>query len=146
MLPFSSTTCHSHPFGFPVVFPAGFLGSTALPEESYQSGYNFTVQSSTVRIQLLRWVMTAPLFDTAPKIFYQANSFMLAYTSKNSETDKATQTESLIPLSFIQTHSSTISSQRDCTHSNKQRRRLLSECNYLVLSISLTAGGQRALC
>lgn len=45
-----------------------------------------------------------------------------------------------------QSHSSTISSQRDCTHSNKHRRRLLSESNYLVLSISMTAGGQQALC
>lgn len=37
MLPFSSIPCHSFPFGFPVVFPAGFLGLTALPEESYQA-------------------------------------------------------------------------------------------------------------
>lgn len=58
-------------------------------------------------------------------------------------TNRITHTASLAPT---QTHSSTISSQRDCTHSNKQRRLLLSECNYLVLSISLTAVGQRALC
>lgn len=45
-----------------------------------------------------------------------------------------------------QTHSSMISSQRDCTHSNKHRRRLLSESNYLPLSISMAAGGQQALC
>lgn len=67
---------------------------------------------------------------------------------KFGETQKGPQ--SLTPLSLYlpptQTHSSTISSQRDCTHSNKQRRRLLSECNYLVLSISLTAVEQRALC
>lgn len=94
-----------------------------------------------------RWQLT--IGRGPQKIFYQAHSFILAYRWRNSETHKDTQkhrTESVSPPSRAQMHSSTISSQRDCTHSNKQRRRLLSECNYLVLSISLTAVGQRTLC
>lgn len=50
------------------------------------------------------------------------------------------------PPADTQTRSSMISSQGDWTHSNKHRRRLLSESNYLPLSISVAAGGQRALC
>ncbi len=41
--------------------------------------------------------MTAHYWIQPPKIFYQAHSFILAYRSRNSETHKDTQTESLTP-------------------------------------------------
>lgn len=93
-LPFTS-------FWLPCCLPCWFLGLIAVSEESYQSSYDFTVQSSPVSIQPQRQTMTA---HYAPKIFYQAYSFILAYRQRNSETHKDTQTESLtLPPSHTDT-------------------------------------------
>lgn len=108
-----------------------------------------SIHQSAFNLRDRRWQLT---------IWYSSRNLLLSpfihariqiekFRDAQSHTNQITHSSSLSPsLPHTQTHSSTISSQRDCTHSNKQRRRLLSECNYLVLSISLTAGGQRALC
>lgn len=94
--------------------------------------------------------MTAHYWTGAPKNLLSSPFIHTCIQmEKFRDAQRRTETQDRISqpsLPLTQTHSSTISSQRDCTHSNKQRRRLLSECNYLVLSISLTAVGQRTLC
>lgn len=132
--------CHSAP---PVAFPA-------LPgrcEGSYQGSGAAAVCSSTVAIHALTRPMTA-------HCWLQLRASFTKPLHPCSHTDGEIQGRtkphkkhrSTPPPPQTQTHSSTISSQRDCTHSNKHRRRLLSESNYLVLSISMSAGGQQALC
>lgn len=146
---FDANACHSHPFGFPAVFPAGSLGLIAVPEEFYQSSYDFTVQSLPVSIQPLRQAMRAHYWIQFQKSFIKP-IHTCVHTDREIQRHTKTHKQNHSPphpcLPPAQTHSSTISSQGDCTHSNKQRRQLLSECNYLVLSISLTAVGQRAPC
>lgn len=72
-------------------------GPIAAPEESYQSSYDFTVQSLPVTIQPVRQTMTARHWMLLQKIFYRAHSFIRAYRQRNSETHKDKQTESLTP-------------------------------------------------
>lgn len=89
---------------------------------------------------------SSPL-DVAPKKSFIEPIHSYVHTDREIQRHTKTNKQNHSPLlPPAQPHSSTVSSQRDCTHSNKQRRRLLSKCNYLVLSISLTAVGQRALC
>lgn len=79
MLPFSSAPCRSHPFGFPAVFPAGFSGFNSsswriLSVKLWLHCLVLASQHSTPRI-----VDDSSLLDTAPRIFYQDHSFILAY-------------------------------------------------------------------
>lgn len=134
--------CHSAPFGF----PAGLGGSDSsswrilsvklwlhcLVPASHHSTCEIDDDSSPLDVAPKN-LLSSPFIHTCIQI------------EKFRDTQRQKQNHSPL-LPPAQPHSSTVSSQRDCTHSNKQRRRLLSKCNYLVLSISLTAVGQRALC
>lgn len=105
VLPFSCTPCHSHPFGFPAVFPAGFLGLIAVLEESYQSSCDFTVQFLPVSIKPLRKTMTAHYWIQLRKSFIKPiYSYLHTAREIQRHTKKHKQNHSPLPPSLPHTH------------------------------------------
>lgn len=119
-----------------------FLNSIADPEESYQSRYDFTVPSLAEDDS---W-----LFETASKIFHQVHSLIhsiqiqKSWRSTKNDSNRVTLTSFPALLPHRRIHLAFC--PKETVHIQTNRRRLLSKCNYLVLSISLTAVGQRVLC
>lgn len=140
------------PWSFLLICFFLFPGLMALPEESYHVRLWLHCLVFASRHSTSEMGDDGSLCDTAPKSlllspFHCACIHTEECGGAQSRASWITRSSArTLPPSHTQTRSSTISSQRDCTHWNKQRRQLLSERNYLVLSISSTAEGQRALC